>query len=50
MAQKLITLLRNPDTARRMGENGKAKIVEEFSCEAQLTKTESLYNRLLRQA
>jgi len=47
MAERLISLLRDPETARLMGINGKRVVEEKFSCEAQLARTESLYERLL---
>ena len=47
MAQRLIGLLRDPERARAMGVKGKRVVEEKFSCEAQLARTESLYDRLL---
>ena len=49
MAARLITLLREPERARLMGNKGKRVVEEKFSCEAQLARTEDLYDRLLRQ-
>jgi L-malate glycosyltransferase len=49
MAERLISLLRDPETARLMGTNGKRVVEEKFSCEAQLARTEDLYSRLLDQ-
>jgi len=48
MAERLISLLADADAARQMGEKGKAIVIDQFSCEAQLMKTESLYDRLLQ--
>jgi glycosyltransferase involved in cell wall biosynthesis len=48
MASRIISLLRNPDKARKMGKNGKRVVEEKFSCAAQLSRTESLYERLLQ--
>ena len=48
MAARIISLLREPDTARKMGENGARLVKEKFSCAAQLSRTESLYDRLLQ--
>ncbi len=48
MAARIISLLREPDKGRQMGENGKHLVQEKFSCAAQLSRTESLYERLLR--
>jgi glycosyltransferase involved in cell wall biosynthesis len=48
MANRIISLLRDPVRAREMGENGKRVVREKFSCKAQLARTEELYNRLLQ--
>jgi glycosyltransferase involved in cell wall biosynthesis len=48
MADRLIALLRDPEKARRMGDEGRRVIQKKFSCEAQLSNTENLYDRLLR--
>ncbi len=48
MAARLISLLREPQKAKAMGENGKRLVERKFSCEAQRARTEELYNRLLR--
>ena len=47
MAARLIALLRDPEMARRMGDEGRRVVEEKFSCDAQLSRTEELYNRLL---
>lgn len=47
MATRLITLLQDPERARAMGARGKRVVELKFSCEAQLARTESLYDRLL---
>ena len=47
MASRIILLLRGPERARQFGAAGKRLVETNFSCEAQLTKTEELYNRLL---
>jgi len=47
MAQRIVELLNDPARAREMGANGRRVAEQEFSCEAQLRKTESLYHRLL---
>jgi glycosyltransferase involved in cell wall biosynthesis len=49
MAARLIDLLRDPNRSRMMGDAGKRIVEEQFSCEAQLSRTEDLYERLLRQ-
>jgi glycosyltransferase involved in cell wall biosynthesis len=48
MAQRLISLLREPDRARTMGEAGNKRVKEHFSCEAQLQRVEELYGKLLQ--
>jgi L-malate glycosyltransferase len=48
MSARLISLLRDPETARQMGERGRLVVEEKFSCEAQLARTEELYDRLLK--
>ena len=50
MAARLISLLREPQTAKAMGETGKRLVEQKFSCEAQLGHTEELYNGLLRRS
>lgn len=47
MAGRIISLLRDPEQARVMGERGKQTVEEKFSCAAQLERTESLYDTLL---
>lgn len=47
MAEKLIEILGDKKKAAAMGKNGKRRIVENFSSEAQLEKTLRLYNELL---
>ena len=47
MAQRLISLMQSPEKARQMGERGRARVLEHFSCEAQLRRVENLYERLL---
>ena len=47
MAARLVTLLRDPEKARRMGDAGRRVVEEKFSCQAQLARTEDLYLRLL---
>jgi len=48
MAARLVSLLREPQKAKAMGEMGKRLVARKFSCQAQLARTEELYNRLLR--
>lgn len=47
MAQRITCLLEQPEMARAMGAIGRKKIEENFSCQAQLERAESLYDRLL---
>jgi L-malate glycosyltransferase len=48
MAERIISLLREPEKARTMGREGRQVVEEKFSCAAQLERTEELYGRLLR--
>jgi len=50
MSARLISLLREPQKAKAMGEAGKRLVARKFSCEAQVAQTEELYNRLLRRS
>ena len=43
MANQLITLLKNPERAKAMGENGREIVVEKFTCESQLKSVSDLY-------
>jgi glycosyltransferase involved in cell wall biosynthesis len=47
MAARVASLLEDADGARRMGEDGRRRVEEKFSCEAQLARTEALYESLL---
>lgn len=47
MAARIVTLLREPERARAIGERGRSVVIEKFSCEAQLEQTAALYDRLL---
>lgn len=47
LAARISSLLRDPDEARLMGENGRRFVEEKFSCEAQLNRVSSLYDRFL---
>jgi L-malate glycosyltransferase len=49
MSDRIVSLLRDPESARRMGQHGRRAVEEKFSCEAQLQRTESLYADLLGQ-
>ncbi len=50
MASRIVELLSQPDLARAMGERGRARVEQEFSCRAQLERTENLYDELLAPA
>ena len=47
MAASIIDLLRDPERAHTLGESGKQIVAQKFSCEAQLARTEALYDKLL---
>lgn len=47
MAARIVGLLRDPGRAREMGERGRRRVAECFSCAAELARVEALYERLL---
>jgi glycosyltransferase involved in cell wall biosynthesis len=47
MAERIISLLRDPAKARLLGEQGRRVVEEKFSARAALRNTEALYERLL---
>jgi glycosyltransferase involved in cell wall biosynthesis len=47
MASRIIALLQKPVQAHAMGENGLRIVRQRFSCEAQLQRTQDLYDQLL---
>jgi glycosyltransferase involved in cell wall biosynthesis len=47
MAAKIILLLREPEHARIMGEQGKQRVINKFSCERHFENTLDLYSELL---
>lgn len=47
LASRIISLLRDADNTRRMGERGLQVVKEKFSCAAQVESVENLYERLL---
>ena len=47
MAQRIVDLLNEPMRATKMGVLGKHVVQQDFSCDAQLRKTETLYQQLL---
>lgn len=48
MAERIVSLLKEPEKARAMGALGKQVVEEKFSCGAQLSRTEALYDKLLK--
>ena len=50
MAARIVELLRNPERAHKMGGRGRQVVEQDFSCAAQLARTEQLYDRLLARA
>ena len=48
MAQRLISLLRDPDKSRSMGVNGRRLVEERFSTENRLATTSALYQKFLK--
>lgn len=47
MAARTVSLLEDKARAREMGTRGRKRIIDCFSCEAQLERTENLYGQLL---
>jgi glycosyltransferase involved in cell wall biosynthesis len=47
MADRIISLLNDPKRASAMGLKGRAIVEQKFSCDAQLKRTEALYEQLL---
>jgi len=47
LADALIELIRRPDEQKRMGEAGRARMLEKFSAEAMVSATEALYLKIL---
>jgi glycosyltransferase involved in cell wall biosynthesis len=50
MAARVTELVADPALAKRMGEHGRRRVEFEFTCDAQLARTERLYDRLLNKA
>jgi glycosyltransferase involved in cell wall biosynthesis len=50
LAARVVSLLKNPERAREMGERGRKVVEQKFSCEARLARTERLYDELLARA
>lgn len=47
MAARIISLLRDPNRARAMGERGREIVKQKFSSRAQLENTQAMYDRLI---
>jgi glycosyltransferase involved in cell wall biosynthesis len=47
MAERITDLMRDPAGARAMGGRGRLRVEQQFSCAAQLARTEALYESLL---
>lgn len=47
LAKRVIGLINDEDKAKRMGENGKKRILNEFSIEKMMRETEDIYMKLL---
>ncbi|HJP91473.1 MAG TPA: glycosyltransferase [Pyrinomonadaceae bacterium] len=47
MAQRIISLLRDPDRRRTMGSNGRRLVEQRFSCESRLANTSALYQKFI---
>lgn len=47
MAKRIVSLLRDPEKANAMGEQGRRVVAQKFSSEALLANTEALYEQLL---
>jgi glycosyltransferase involved in cell wall biosynthesis len=48
MAERLISLLRDPQKSRRMGMNGRRVVEQRFSTESRLATTSALYRKFLK--
>jgi len=47
LAEAILYLLRNPDLARRFGEEGRCRVEEHFTAERMARETEAIYEELL---
>ena len=47
MAERIISLLKDPNRSRMLGLNGRRLVEERFSCEARLANTSALYQKFL---
>jgi glycosyltransferase involved in cell wall biosynthesis len=50
MAARIVSLLREPERARAMGQRGRSRVEQKFSDRAQLENTRGLYDDLLKRA
>jgi glycosyltransferase involved in cell wall biosynthesis len=47
LAEALLSLLRSPETARRLGAEGRRRVEEHFTVERMVAETEAVYEALL---
>jgi glycosyltransferase involved in cell wall biosynthesis len=47
MAERILSLLRDPERRTAMGQNGRQLVEERFSCDKRLSNTSNLYQRML---
>jgi glycosyltransferase involved in cell wall biosynthesis len=47
LAQAITRLLDDPDLRRRMGQAGRERVIEHFSVERMVERTQNLYEQLL---
>ena len=47
MAERIVSLLRDPNRRRTLGSNGRRVVEQRFSCEARLANTAALYQKFL---
>ncbi|HEY2974426.1 MAG TPA: glycosyltransferase, partial [Pyrinomonadaceae bacterium] len=50
MANRILSLLKDPNRARSMGIRGRERVQEKFSDKAQLENTQAMYDQLLEEA
>ena len=50
MAERIIRLLHQPESARELGKRGRQRVLEHFSCQRHLDNTLGLYSELLGKA
>ncbi len=50
LAQKILYLIHNPDSAKNIGQAGRKRIEENFTIQTNVSKIEAIYNELLGEA